>query len=252
MNINHLSVSRTQLWDECKQKYKFKYHLEIKSLEPEPPYFAYGKVVHKAIEEFIKAKGTIDIHAILKQILNGEILVEPNQQGKPNIPADYLARLPAEMHAFMQLTHQIGTEGICEWAFNYDLDPPHNKMLYGLIDRLIIKDNKIFILDYKTTRKSKWRKDSRTIAGDLQLRTYAMVASDFYKIDAKDIKCSLFYLEGAEICAAKFTQETLNNTRQYLLNVYNSIVAAAPDEVIGNVGSHCSRCDFKKVCPWVR
>ena len=36
MNITHMSVSRKSVWDECKKKYHFKYHLKVESEEPEP------------------------------------------------------------------------------------------------------------------------------------------------------------------------------------------------------------------------
>lgn len=182
MKINHLSVSRSQVWNECEKKYKFKYHLEIPSLEPEQPYFLYGKVMHKIMEEYTKADGKTDIREIIPAVMNGEIPVEKDKNGKVNLPKEYLERLPEEIAAFLKLTNQIGTDGVVEWAFDYDLDPPNKKMLYGLIDRLIIKDDKVFILDYKTTKKSFWRKDNRTITTDLQLRAYAMVVSDYYKV----------------------------------------------------------------------
>ena len=54
MKIEHLSVSRKQLWDQCNQAYKYKYHLRLASQEPEPEYFLYGKLVHKVAEEYVK------------------------------------------------------------------------------------------------------------------------------------------------------------------------------------------------------
>jgi ATP-dependent helicase/DNAse subunit B len=50
MNIEHISVSRYQVFVECKQKYKYRYHLAIKPDKPEPFYFTYGKIVHKIAE----------------------------------------------------------------------------------------------------------------------------------------------------------------------------------------------------------
>lgn len=252
MNINHLSVSRTQVWDLCKQQYKFKYHLQVPSLEPEPPYFVYGKMVHKVIEEYTKNLGEVGLGQIIQDVLAGHIKLEEKKEGKLSIPDDYMARLPNEMAAFLKLSKQIGTDGILEWPFHYDLDPPHQKIMHGFIDRLIMKDDKIFVIDYKTTRKSKWRKNWRTIVDDLQLRAYAMVVMDHFKIDPKNIKVALYYLDGAELVAAHFTRQTLDATRDYLRNTYNSIVASVPEDVQGNVGSHCTRCDYRKVCPFYK
>lgn len=251
MKINHLSVSRSQVWVECEQKYKFRYHLEIPSLEEEQPYFIYGKVIHKIIEEYTENRGKKELKGIVQAVLNGELEVEPGA-GKPVIPPDYLQRLPREMAAFAKLTKQIGLEGETEFKFNYDLDPPNEKYLYGFIDRLIINDDRAFVIDYKTTRKSRWRKDLRTITDDLQLRAYAMVVSDHFNIDPKKIRVALYFLDGAELVGASFTRETLIKTRAELLSAFNAIKNSVPENVVGNVGSHCKRCDYRKVCPFFK
>lgn len=252
MLINHLSVSRTQVWEECMQRYKYRYHLQVPSLEPEQPYFVYGKAVHKMIEEYTKYKGEVALAQIIQDVLAGSIKLEEKQEGKLTIPPDYLARLPNEMAAFLKLWKQIGAEGVLEWPFHYDLDPPNNKILHGFIDRLIVKDDKIYVIDYKTTRKSRWRKNLRTIVDDLQLRAYAMVVMDHFKIDPKNIKVALYYLDGAELVAAHFTQQTLDTTRNFLRDTYYSIEQSVPEDVVGNVGSHCNRCDYRKVCPFFK
>jgi ATP-dependent exoDNAse (exonuclease V) beta subunit len=43
------------------------------SNKPEPPYFAYGKLVHKAAEIYVKEKGIKNIHEIASGLLSGNI-----------------------------------------------------------------------------------------------------------------------------------------------------------------------------------
>ncbi len=251
MNINHISVSRSQVWDLCQLKYKFQYHLKIPSPFPEPPYFLYGKLVHKIAEEYVKNKGKKNINDIRTEVLNGDILLEENATEAPNkvLPKTYLNKLPGHIRAFMRLTNKIGTDGICEYRFHYDLDPPHKKFVHGFIDRIIQKDDQFFILDYKTTKKGPWRRNKRDIVADLQLQCYARIVMKEFGAKAENIKAALFYLEGEELLGATFTEKTLMAVEKYLLNIYNLIKNTDPDKAKGRVGRHCERCDYRSMCP---
>lgn len=248
MKIPHLSVSRTGTFNTCAQQYKFKYHLGIDPCEPEKPYFLYGKVIHKIIEEYTRARGQKNINDIKREVLGGDIPLE-EEAGQPVIlPPDYLKRLPDELASFMKLTQKIGTDGICEWGFHHDLEPPYEKFLHGYVDRLIQKGDHIFILDYKTTKKGRWRKDYKTITTDLQLQCYAFVVMKAFNVEPKNIKAALYYLQGGELYGASFSRATLEKAEKYMLETYNKIFNLDPDNVVGNVGNHCANCPFRKIC----
>src|SRR6185295_3062375 len=53
VRIEHISISRESIWNECQYKYKYRYHLDLKPPE-EPIYFEYGKIVHKIIEDYTR------------------------------------------------------------------------------------------------------------------------------------------------------------------------------------------------------
>lgn len=254
MNIEHLSVSRHDLWKECQQKYKYKYHLKIKIDEPEKPYFIYGKVIHRIIEEYTVNKGEKSIGSVIKEVLDGSILLEEHQKEqeppKNILPPSYLKRLTQNIEAFMKIAPTIGFSGHSEYEFKYDLDPPHGKYVYGFIDRLIQKKDNIFIIDYKTTQRGPFRKDKFTVLKDLQLQSYALIAMKNFNVPAKNIRTTLYYLEDEEMIGATFSEQTLNQTHQKLLEVYNEIQALHEDDAKGRLGKHCQRCDFKKLCPF--
>ena len=251
MNINHLSVSRTQLWHDCRLKYKLKYHLKIVSPEPEQPYFLYGKMVHKIIEEYTRSRGETNINEIRKRCLDGDIVLEEGKNIVPRkvLPAEYINKLPAHLTAFMKLVKKFGFDGETEIEFLYDLDPPNKKCVNGYIDRLIIKNDRALILDYKTTKVGPWRKNKRDIVGDLQLQCYSMVVNDRYGIKPENIKSALVYLDGEELIGASFTQQTLDKCKQGLLAIYNDIEKSNPDKVVGSVNKQCERCEFCTICP---
>jgi len=251
MNISHISVSRKNLFDECPQKYKYHYHLKVPIQGTEPFYFIYGKIIHKIAEVFVEEKGKRTIGEVSQDVLRGKIEVEDGVKA-PKIPNDYKKRMPEHLRAIQVLTESMGHEGLTEHNFRYDLDPPNNKCVVGFIDRLVIKDGKAIIIDYKTTKKGKWRKNRATVTQDLQLRCYALIVHKEFGIAPEAIKAALCYLEGGEIIGAQFTAQTLENTHKELLDAYNQIQEANPDHVRGKVGYHCDRCDFRQMCPFYK
>ena len=256
MNITHMSVSRKSVWDECKKKYHFKYHLKIEPDQDEPFYFTYGKIIHKIAEEYVERKGKSNIGDIASLVCEGKISLERNSNNDevfaPKIPTEYKVRMPNHLKCIDKITNQIGFDGELEWDFKYDLDPPNNKFVIGFIDRLIRKKDNFFILDYKTTKKGKFRKDKNSIKDDLQLRTYARIVQKQFDVPAENINAALYYLEGGDLISTKFSQRSLENAERILLESYNDIKEADPDKVWGNVGSHCARCEYANICPFFK
>lgn len=251
MNINHISVSRKKCFDTCAQQYKYKYHLSLERPIPEPIYFIYGTIVHTIAELYVKSKGETPIGDICNSILKGDILLE-EQTAPPVLPDDYRKKLTKHVKAIKNLTDRIGFEGEVEKEFRYDLEPPHGKFVTGFIDRLIIKDEKAFIIDYKTTKKGKFRVDAQSVKHDIQLRMYARVVQREYGIPAENIKAALHYLDGENLIAAQYTDESLLQVEQDLLATFKHIEKSDADKVWGKVGWHCKNCDYASLCPFFK
>lgn len=254
MFIEHLSHSRMNLFEECELKYKYKYDQRIKSGEPEPIYFLYGKVVHKFAEEYVINKGKRSAPSILQDILQGVIPLERKEggdYGKPQLPQEYLARLNKEITNVCNICDKLGFEGYVEWPFNYDLDPPNKKAIVGFIDRLIpLHDGKKYvILDYKTTKTGPWRKNAVTIKQDMQLKIYARIVQKTLNISGENIAACLHYvLDNKVVGVQRFNDADLERTEQILLDSYNQIDDTPADSARANVNNHCTRCEFKKIC----
>lgn len=254
MKINHISISRESTWLQCQQQYKYKYHLEMRP-EEEAPHFFYGKIVHKIIETYTLARGMLDINDVTNTVLSGDIKLEDNSPpGRLNLPFQYRTKLPKHLAAFMKLTKQIGTEGEVEWDFNFDLDPPNGKCYVGFIDRILRRGenkDKIFIIDYKTTKAGMWRKTRENVGKDLQLQSYARVIQREWGIPAENIKAALYYLDDpCELISTGFTQETLDSVEKRLLKAYKDIESKHESNVVGNTGEHCFGCDYQDICPF--
>lgn len=256
MDINHISVSRKKAFDHCAQQYKYRYHLKIPRPGPEPFYFTYGTIVHKIAELYVQKKGAEPIGEIAADVLRGKIPIDDNGTICPTLPEDYSKKFQKHVRSIQRLTDRIGSEGLTEHEFNYDLDPPNHKMVTGFIDRLIIKgegeNKKAFIIDYKTTKKGKWRVNSQTVLEDLQLRCYARVVQREFNIKAENIKAALYYLDGENLIAAQYNNASLEAVEQELKKAYYQIEKSDPDKVWGNVGWHCKNCDYATICTFYK
>ena len=249
MNIDHISVSRSSTWHECQQKYKYRYHLKVEPDVPEQPYFLYGKIVHKIAEEYVRSKGELTLGGLARDVLSGTIPIDGKANPITLLP-EYKQKLPIHLRAVQSITEKLGFDGEIEYYFEYDLEPPNKKMIVGFIDRLITQGDHAWILDYKTTKPSKWRKDFTNITKDVQLRVYAGVVQRNFGIPPENIHTALYYVEDQKLVGAKFTGSTIQQTADFLLNVYNRIHNADPDHVQPSPGRHCERCDYRIRCPY--
>lgn len=248
MIIPHISVSRHGCWKLCKAQYKFRYHLKVITDVEEPFYFIYGNIIHKIAELYVAANGEKPISEVASDILKGIIPYKDNKKAPP-LPAEYRKKFPEHVTNIVKITEKTGFGGYLEHKFELDLDPPNKRILTGFIDRLIKINGKFLIIDYKTTKQGWWRKTGKEIADDLQLRCYARVVQKQFGAKAEDIRAALYYLDGGELAAANFSQESLDRAEEDLLKTFIEIEKSNPDEVWGSVGEHCKRCDYRKICP---
>ncbi len=251
MNIEHISVSRGKSYEQCPYYYKLKYHDKIPNPGEEQFYFVYGKIVHKIAEKHVEEKGLIPLQEIVSAVLGGEIEIEEGVQA-PVLPLEYKKRIPLHVKAIEKLNKKIGCDGITEYKFKYDLQPPNQKLVTGFIDRIILKQNKAWIIDYKTTKKGPYRVNARTIKYDPQLRIYSRVVQKEFGIEPENIKAALYYLEDEQIVSSSYKEESLSLIEKELLSLYDSISRHEPEQAVGKTGSHCKRCEYRGMCPFFK
>lgn len=251
MNIEHISVSRGKSYRQCPYYYKLKYHDKVPNPGEEQFYFVYGKIVHKIAEQHVVEGGSRTIKEISGDILKGKIEIE-NGKKAPPLPPDYRNRLPGHLKALERLNKKIGCGGITEHKFRYDLEPPNSKLVTGFIDRIIVKDGRAWIIDYKTTKKGPFRENRETIKHDPQLRMYSRVVQKEFGIEAANIRAALFYLEDEELLSASYSEESLCAVERELLELYDEINEHAPEHARGVVAQHCNRCEYRDMCPFYK
>jgi predicted RecB family nuclease len=206
-------------------------------------------MVHKIAEEYVNRKDPDQWHDIVAEVQNGHLEIEPGKKA-PKLDAEYARKFPEHLKHLRSFTNKVGFDlpGHTEYKFKYDLNPPHEWLTTGFIDRIIIKGDQYFIVDYKTTKKGSFRKNSHTILKDTQLRMYAKVVQRDFGAKPENISCALFYLDGGDMIGAKYTQQSIDEAEAELREAYRQVIEADPETVRGRVGNHCQRCDFRGMC----
>lgn len=154
------SYSGISLFKQCPKKY---YHLKVVKDIVEPPqeHLLYGTAVHKAAEEYVR---------------DGTPIPEKYAFIKPQI--DALIKIEGEKH--------------CEYEMGLtkDLQPCGFKSpdvwWRGIADLIIIKGDKCFLVDYKTSKSSKYAD-----TGQLELLSLA-IFKHFPQV--KKVKAGLLFL----------------------------------------------------------
>jgi CRISPR/Cas system-associated exonuclease Cas4 (RecB family) len=249
LKIKHISISRSGVWEECQVKYRYKYHLEVLPTKPEPPYFAYGKLVHKAAEIYVKEKGTLPIRKIASDLLTG---LHTEEFKNLKLSKEYKDKLPIHLDNIEKITTNIGYEGLLEYEIKLDMLPPNEKYLLGYVDRIIFKEDKTMILDYKTTKAGFYQKNNTTIKEDLQLRTYAYYICKKFNLKPESVFCCLYYLENKKLVCTNYTEKQMESAIEFLRENYNIIESTDESQARPNIGNHCRRCDFQNICPYGR
>ena len=249
MNITAISVSRKSVWDQCTQLYRYKYHLKIPPPGEEPFYFTYGKLVHKISEEFVSRKGKTALGKVALLVLEGKIPID-EKNGKPvfapSLPAAYKKRLPGHIDAIAKITKQLGTSGIVEYEFLYDLDPPNKKFVRGFIDRIIKKKDNYFILDYKTSKKKEKSENNLQMA----LYSEAILRDAVPGINGNPGNASLHFLRYGDdpLSSHNFSEDDLEISREKIREVANGIRTGSFETKKSDY--NCQYCDYKDfICP---
>jgi len=123
-----------------------------------------------------------------------------------------------------------------EKAFNLKIDKFNFK---GAIDRIDAVDGGVEIVDYKTGKIPKDKKNNE------QLYIYAIAIKEILK--QEPVKATFYYLEDNKSISFIIEEKELNKIRTWVLDMINLIIqgnfAAKP-------GFHCQFCDFSSICEY--
>ena len=236
-----LSYSSFTLYEECPQKYKFRYIDRI----PEKPkhYFSFGQSVHTALEFFYGVKAppapTLDAvlahykeHWVSRGYKDEETEAQYFQEGKDLITLFYRKHVP-EFHIplFVEYNFKTTMEGI----------PVTGKV--DRIDRL--EDGRLSIVDYKTGKAL----DAARVAEDTQLAMYQAACESL--LGAEVARLSFYHLPSlTEHTLPRRPRERIDGVKKRVVaaadGITKGVFAPAPQE------TKCRFCDYRSLCPVFR
>jgi putative RecB family exonuclease len=233
-----LSHSSITLYNECPQKFKFKYVDKI----PEKPkhFFSFGQSVHLALEWFYG--GTVPVAPKLEDLLKHyrEIWVKPGYRDE-NQEADYFE----EGRQILTRFHDKHAKSFhVPFSVEYNFNFEHEGIpLTGKVDRIDeLPDGRLSILDYKTGKKlAAGRLDI-----DAQLTMYQFAAESQL---GKEVGELIFY----HLPTLK-EHRTIRRDKPLVKELTERIVATAEGITKDRFDpkpteNACRWCDYKPICP---
>ena len=236
MKINHFSYSRNNLWNQCQLKYKFQYHDQI-YIEDKKEWSEFGKYIHMVLDLFVKKDISIEESSKLSY-------AKYNKFGK-----QYKDLIPTVFKNFLDFNDQIYdgskvTDDFSEVAFSLENDGVKWK---GFIDRIIYYQDKILIVDYKTSKEANEvsREDAQN---DNQLMIYAFFANHQFNIPYDKIFTMLFYLRSNHKVITSFSEEKIHKKIKFLSRTAKKIKNTPPESAKPSITKLCDFCEYRNMC----
>lgn len=233
--LSHSSIS---MFQECPQKYKFKYIDKI----PEKPrhFFSFGQSVHLALEFFygvktLPAPSLEELLAFYKENWVEGGYKDPGQE------AQYFEDGKAILNAFYKKhIRDYALPFFVEYNFNLEVE---GVPVTGKVDRIDkLPDGTLSILDYKTG-KALAGKRAQT---DAQLTMYQLAAEHLLGMTVG--KLVFYHLPTLkEQTVERHPAELVDGLRQRIVSTAEQISAGRFEPQPAE--SVCRWCDFKPLCP---
>ncbi len=264
-----LSYSAVRAYTECPLRYKFLYIDQL----PEAPrgYFSFGRTVHSVLEELLKPL----VVPAARRLPDGErqrTLDEFPPGARGPLPA---GRLPPRETMLAWYDEQwvgegynspeeearyktLGRELLTAYWERIAKAPPapvaveqhleatwEGVPVHGYLDRIDrTPTGGLEIIDYKTSREL----SQDDVRESDQLTVYQVLVESNYTEPVE--RLTLYHLRGqTALSAPRRVPETVNVVRDRVGRTYDGIRSASFEPTPGR---HCSRCEFKGMCPEFR
>ncbi len=236
--LSHSSIS---LYNECPQKYKFKYIDKI----PERPkhFFSFGQSVHLALEFFYAA--TRSQAPSLGELLAHykEIWVKPGYKDKLQ-EAEYFAegtRILTEFHAKHAPRYHVPF--FVEYAFDFEVE---GVPVTGRIDRVDkLPDGRLSVLDYKTGKKLA----TGRLDADAQLTMYQLACERLLGAEVGELV--FYHLPTLKEHRTGRRPQALVSELSARITTTAAAIEAERFDPTPSEGV-CRWCDYKPICPFFK
>ncbi len=236
-----LSSTRLKTYLDCKRKYYLRYIRvldEVSLPTDESDERMIGVLLHSALKELFENRGEIDSAKDLFEALKNILYKKTKNEILLKFHIDiWLKRLyrfcEVEFERFQSGYHIFQLEKKIKLEYN-------GFMLVGNIDRIDIKDDKLFVIDYKSGKIPKITKNSLSSTTDFQLQFYKLLSSSF-----GDVEGAYFYdLTNSKLVDEAFFEEKMDLFNNYLDSLKDKNQNFTMSEDI----KKCQYCPYIKIC----
>lgn len=123
------------------------------------------------------------------------------------------------------------------WLHDHSLE----RVLSGMIDVLVIENNRGLVIDYKTGRT-----EVTEAVGNYQLRGYAVLAQDYHGLDEVTVAIIQPWVS-PQVSVCRYTSDDLRAAREELFIILNAINASDAQRIPGE--KQCRYCVARSRCP---
>ena len=246
-----ISATKISMFKQCPVKYQLTYELGYSTIynmiKKNDSDFEFNMIEDDEIKKYAQLRGKI-IHAVLKNDLKDEMMkvfikntlsVEESLSDKSielflksitnDIEQFYKSNIYNEINSLKNFRNEF--EIYCREGNHY---------LYGIVDKLIVDEDKLTIIDYKTDNVAQENLNERTLDYMPQLMFYAYVLSKHYSKIEKYILRLVFLKHADEVISQEMTLPDLIEfgkvIRDSIANIYSY-------NFVKNL-EHCDKCHF--------
>jgi RecB family exonuclease len=237
-----LSNSKLKTYLECKRKFYYKYVAYIKKFElPKdmPQEWEIGSKIHLALKRLYEKNSYFDNEEVLFKSLENELEALSLESELEKFQISLYKEI---LKSFVKNEIKRFKSGYKVFCVEKNTTLEYNKLtLEGVIDRCDIKDDKLFVIDYKTGNINIYNKNNYSEANDFQLEFYYLLASGY-----KEVEDVAFYdLKNAKLVYENFFEQKLQILKKYLDELENitTITAQKCDDI-----KKCKYCEYNIMC----
>ncbi len=233
--LSHSSIS---LYNECPQKYKFKYIDKV----PEKPrhFFSFGQSVHTALEFFydVKEPKAPSLEDVLKHYREKWVSAGYKDENQETEYFELGRGIIARFHDKHAKTFALPFS--VEYQFDFEVD---GVPVTGRIDRVDkLPDGRLHVLDYKTGKQLQ----TGRIDTDAQLTMYQLACEKQLGVEVAEL--TFYHLPTLkEHKAFRRPAPLVDELKSKIVLTAESITKERFDPAPGE--TKCKWCDYKPICP---
>ncbi|MDD2791215.1 MAG: PD-(D/E)XK nuclease family protein [Sulfurimonas sp.] len=237
-----LSNTRLKTFLTCKRKYYYAYIKHVKAHEiPKdmPKEWEIGRDIHTALKELYTKKRSYSDVAQLKKDLHKEL---DEVCGRSELEAYLINMYKKSLDTFCENEVHRFREGwsvlSCEESYECEFA---GITLSGQIDRIDIKDETLFVLDYKTGSYPLYTEKNLSEATDFQLEFYYLLSQSA----GKNVLCGYYDLKESKIVHEMFLEEKLAILQS---NIKDILMQESFDFALCEDLKNCLYCEYATIC----